>query len=70
MVAMDAMPARDRLDEEIEAVLAAKPELGARLERQAAEHKAGTLKTIPDDVVRARMDKLEKARRQANRLSS
>lgn len=65
MVMMDAMPARDRLDEEIEAVLNANPELPARLERHAAEHKAGTLKTIPDAVVRAQMDELEKARRQA-----
>ncbi len=67
MMSVDPMPARDALDDEIEAVLAANPEIGARLERYAAERKAGTLNTIPDSVVRARMDQLDKARRQAKR---
>ena len=63
---MDAMPARDRLDEEIEALLAI-PEIGDSVERQIRELRAGTLKTIPDAIVRARMDGLERARQQAQR---
>ena len=51
--AMQEMPDHDWVVEEAEALLAADPELRASIERQLAEHRAGTLKTTPDEQVRA-----------------
>ena len=67
MVTMSQMSDHDWVTEEGEAVLAADPELRARLERQLAEDAAGTLTTIPDSVVRARMAELRAAQRSKSR---
>ena len=53
MGVMQEMPEHDWVVDEAEALLAADPELRASIERQLAEHRAGTLKTTPDEVVRA-----------------
>ena len=52
MSVMDAVPDRDWVTEEAEALLEADPELRASIRRQLAESRAGTLKTVDTATVR------------------
>ena len=56
MMDMDAMPERDWVTEEGEAILAANPELLESIRRQFAEDDAGTLKTVDTATVRRMLD--------------
>jgi hypothetical protein len=60
----NSIPEDDWVAAEAEALLNADPQLRADLRRMAAEHKAGTLKTVDTATVRAamqaRLDSLHK----------
>jgi hypothetical protein len=51
-----SIPEDDWVAAEAEALLAADPELRADLRRAAAEHRAGTLKTVDTATVRAAIE--------------
>jgi hypothetical protein len=65
MGSMQEIPERDWVTEEAEALLAADPTLRESLERQMAESRAGTLRTVDTATVRRMLD--ERAPRRERR---
>ena len=65
MGAMQEMPDHDLMLEEGEALLAADPELRARIDRTLAASKAGTLKTVDTAAVRRMLEERDPRKRRA-----
>jgi hypothetical protein len=65
---MEERPNRDWVVEEAEALLEADPKLKESLERQMAEHRAGTLRTVDTATVRRTLDERSPRRERGPRI--